>query len=344
MRSSSPVAGLSKPRGKQLEQAFRSSGPAASDSIDFDTVFLDGEPTVAKADAFAAQARNAGADFIVGLGGGKVLDLSKAVAQRLSLPLATIPTIAATCAAWTSVYLLYTDDHKVDQHEWLDDAPELVLVDKSVILATPERYLFSGVGDALAKWVEECHPTDRIDESQIDLWYRLRRRIGSLTRDSLEIEFLDAHIDASASSDPALNAEAVNAIIVLAGLPVGFRPSAPVKAAPRLELAHAVYNSWTWLGTGAELLHGEVVAFGVAVQRALQGADEADVKSYLRRISGIGLPVSLAQLGVTDDGQIRQLADYVANGLPGYSKGFPTVEPEDVEQALRTVDALGKTA
>ena len=320
--------------GDQLEQALRDV------DIAFEVSYLDGEPTVVKADKLAADAARFGADSVIGLGGGKALDLSKAVSRRLSVPLTTVPTTAATCAAWTSVYLLYTDDHRVDQHEWLDGVPELVLIDKTVILNAPERYLFSGVGDALAKWVEECHPTDDIAESQIDLFYRLRRRIGSLTRDSLH-EFLDACADGRAPDDADAKSEVVDAIIVLAGLPVGLRPSAPRKAVPRLELAHAVYNSWTWTRTGAPLLHGEVVAFGVAVELAIQGTDDAHIATYLGRIANIGLPTRLSQLGLVEDGQVERLAEYVANGIPGYSRAIETYDRADVERALRAVDGFG---
>ena len=38
---------------------------------------------------------------VIGVGGGAVMDTVKAVARRLGVPFVGIPTIAATCAAWT---------------------------------------------------------------------------------------------------------------------------------------------------------------------------------------------------------------------------------------------------
>src|SRR5512147_752021 len=43
------------------------------------------------------------ADFIVGTGGGKALDTSRCVANRMNLPFITIPTSAATCSAASAV-------------------------------------------------------------------------------------------------------------------------------------------------------------------------------------------------------------------------------------------------
>jgi len=47
--------------------------------------------------------------LVIGIGGGALLDTVKAVARRLHLPVVAIPTIAATCAAWTPLSVWYND-------------------------------------------------------------------------------------------------------------------------------------------------------------------------------------------------------------------------------------------
>lgn len=320
--------------GQKLEHAMK------AEEVRYTTHILEGEPTVEKVYELSRIGLLEKSDFVIGVGGGKAIDISKAVSNELHVPLVTVPTIAATCAAWTSVYLLYSQDHKVDRHEWMENVVETILVDKSIILAAPERYLYSGIGDSTAKWYEECHPTDNIDESQIDLLYRLRRRIASLSRDFLEQEFLDS-VGNNPDDDANLKNEAVDAIFILAGLPVGFRPTKPSKAVPRLELAHAFYNSWTWVPKDAKLLHGEVVSFGVAVQLAFQTDDLAVVRKYLKRIHHIGLPVTLKEVGLNNEQKIIRLANYVINGIPGYSNPYETLNVGKYVAAIHTVDGIG---
>ena len=48
------------------------------------------------------------ADLIIGSGGGKALDAAKLIADQCKLPIVTIPTSGATCAAWTALTFLFS--------------------------------------------------------------------------------------------------------------------------------------------------------------------------------------------------------------------------------------------
>jgi len=101
-----------------------------------------------------ALGKNKKADFVTGIGGGKALDTAKAAAGRLKLPVVTIPTSAATCAAWTALSAVYTDEGSSRTYILLDRCPDLLILDTGIIASCPARYLRSGMADALAKFYE----------------------------------------------------------------------------------------------------------------------------------------------------------------------------------------------
>ena len=102
---------------------------------------------------------------IVGIGGGKVLDTAKLIAYQSKLPIATVPTTGATCAAWTSLSNIYDSNGAFSYDVTLDRCPDLMLVDYDVIATAPKRTLVSGIGDAIAKWYESSVSSGSSDKT-----------------------------------------------------------------------------------------------------------------------------------------------------------------------------------
>ena len=102
----------------------------------------------------AAGVQRHGADVILGVGGGKALDAAKLVAHRCQRPVITIPTSAATCAAWTALSNVYSEQGAFAYDVSLSHCPELLILDYRLVQTAPIRTLVAGIGDALAKWYE----------------------------------------------------------------------------------------------------------------------------------------------------------------------------------------------
>ena len=113
-----------------------------------------GECSQENIDKLAEDVLSCKADVIVAVGGGKALDTGKAVGAKCNLPVVTVPTIAATCAAVTPLSVTYNNKGEFTGNLFLDDCPAGVIVDTSVILATPVSWLIAGLGDTLAKMYE----------------------------------------------------------------------------------------------------------------------------------------------------------------------------------------------
>jgi glycerol dehydrogenase len=65
-----------------------------------------------------------------------------------------------------------------------------------------------------------------------------------------------------------------------------------------LAAAHAVHNGLTALPGTHSALHGEKVAFGTLVQLVLDGSPTEEFTTVLRFCRAVGLPTTLAQLGL----------------------------------------------
>ena len=90
------------------------SKSAAENSMECDFAVFSGKGTRAEAADFANKARDFNSDFIVGAGGGLALDIAKAVAHEMDLPLVIVPTIASTDAPCSSAAVQHKEDHQFD--------------------------------------------------------------------------------------------------------------------------------------------------------------------------------------------------------------------------------------
>jgi glycerol dehydrogenase len=78
-------------------------------------VDFNGECSPEEIDRVAGEAHDGGADAVVAVGGGKVIDTAKAVANPEGLPLVIAATIASTDAPTSSLSVIYTEEGELQQ-------------------------------------------------------------------------------------------------------------------------------------------------------------------------------------------------------------------------------------
>ncbi len=309
-----------------LEQALADSG---STTVEWTTYGPDcSERELARLQRLGQQLQITG---IVGVGGGKALDASKWVANALQCPIVTIPTSAATCAAWSALSNVYSDVGAFQYDVSLQRGPDLLILDYDLILTAPVRTLKAGIGDALAKWYEASISSSASTDALVITAVQQAR----VLRDLL-FQYSQAALE-SPGSQPWY--QVVDACICLAGAVGGLGGSQC-----RTVAAHAVHNGLTHLQGHRTRLHGEKVAFGILVQQRLeeilQGNQLAAAarKQLLEFYQSIGLPMTLADLGLgalTSD-HLQRIAEVAcAPGSDIHHLPFE-VMPEALVVALKT--------
>ena len=114
----------------------------------------DGPCTEEAVVEMAKEAQAEYCDMVVGIGGGKMLDIAKAVAFYAELPLCVCPTAASMDGPCSAISVLYHEDGSFDHYLMLEKNPDLVVVDTNVVAAAPLRMTVAGMGDALATYFE----------------------------------------------------------------------------------------------------------------------------------------------------------------------------------------------
>lgn len=277
-------------------------------------------------------------DWVIGVGGGKVMDLSKLVAEIAQRPVVLVPTTPATCASWTSLSIVYDAKGENPVGRELTHGPDLLVLDMDILATAPARHLASGILDALAKWYEIGSAADAKARREPGVHASLG--IAKICRDTLFRLGPDAVGSLrSGRGDAEALKQTVWASIVLPGLCSGL-----VGERHRFSIAHSFYNHLTMIPT-ARLgsMHGEQVAFGLVVQMLLLSPVHPEIEDFLDLRSRLGAPMTLAQLGVGSDSEtmLRHVAAAIMNE-PGISTLPFDVTETKLLDAIHQADRIGE--
>ncbi|MGB0561870.1 MAG: iron-containing alcohol dehydrogenase family protein [Spirulinaceae cyanobacterium] len=270
------------------------------------------------------------ADLIIGVGGGKALDTAKLVAYQCGgLPVVTIPTSAATCAAWTGLSNVYSNAGAFQYDVALTQCPNLLILDYNLLINAPRRLLVAGIGDAVAKWYEASVSSGDATATLIISAVQQARVLRDLLFQKSEA--------ALANPGSAVWQEVVDASVLLAGVIGGLGG-----AQCRTVAAHAVHNGLTQIPAAHDALHGEKVAYGILVQLRLEEQVKKNQlaqntrQQLLQFYEQIGLPKTLEDLGLaqTSLADLRHAAEFACQPESDiHHLPFP-VTPEQLLSAM----------
>ena len=222
--------------------------------------------------------KNAKTDLIIGIGGGRSVDIAKLCSFNLRKPFVSIPT----SASHDGIASPFVSVRGEKPHSLVATAPLGVFVDVNVIKGAPKKLLASGCGDLMAK------------VTAVKDWQLGRDKKGEYYgRYSADLASMSAKI--LIESSPSFSKKGIDArIIVEALISAGVASciagsSRPCSGAEHL-FSHAVDHLEFGVG-----LHGEKVGIGAIMISKLQGQDW---KKIVKTLKNVGAPTTAKEIGL----------------------------------------------
>ncbi len=298
-----------------------------------------GECCTPEIERVTALVREAAADVVVAVGGGKTIDTAKLAAIATGARIVVVPTIASTDAPCSAIAVRYSPEGIYQESHFLPRNPDLVVIDSAVVASAPARFLVAGIGDALSTWFEARS--------------NLESRSGNFVRPGLpaplagvaiakacqEVLLRDGLAAKLAVERGALTPAVENIIeanTLLSGL--GFENCG-------VSAAHGIHDGLTVLSGVHGFYHGEKVAFGVLCLLMLEGRPLAEIEEIARFCISVGLPVRLADLNLADatpEDIVRVAEAALKPGSAIYRVAVP-LSVEIVRDAILALDAFTST-
>lgn len=247
-------------------------------------------------------------DLILGIGGGKSIDASKVVMDKLNIPLFTIPTIASTCAAVSYISVMYEENHVFQELYFLKRPPHKTFINLETLIAAPKKYLWAGIGDTLAKYYEM---NLKARGKRLNFNTTMGEKLSHLCKETMLIYGKHALSTSIVDSDFK---EVAGVILVTTGIVsnlIDFKYNGA--------LAHAIFDALTKIKrVEEEHLHGEVVAFGILIQLQLEGNHE-ELNNLLNFYKEINLPTTLKEIVVKNEylEKKEEIIDKILNSITG---------------------------
>jgi len=217
-------------------------------------------------------------NLLIGVGGGRSVDIAKMIAFNLGKPFVSIPT----SASHDGIASPFVSVKGEKPHSMVATAPLGVFVDVDVIKRAPKKLLASGCGDLIAK-ITAVHDW-QLGNSKTGEYYG---------RYSAHLALMSAKILIENSSRFAKKGPDVREIVealISAGVASCIAGSSrPCSGAEHL-FSHAVDKLEPGVG-----LHGEKCGIGAIMIAKLQGQDW---KNIVKTLKAVGAPTTAKEIGL----------------------------------------------
>ncbi len=249
-------------------------------------IYTTDSSSLEEVDDAAVVAREIGAGFIIGTGGGRSIDIAKLASVRADVPFLSVPTAAShdgICSAQASLSI------NGETMSVPAQAPLAIVADTNIISRAPARLLSAGCGDIISNY------TALLDWQ---LAHRLRNEEYSEYAAALSDMTAKMIVKLAPTIRPGLeeSARTVVKALISSGVAMSIAGSSRPASGSEHKFAHAINR----IAPG-KALHGELCGIGTVIAMYLHGGDWEMIK---RALSYVGAPTSASQVGIDESAVI----------------------------------------
>jgi len=276
--------------GESIKNTFENKIKGSLDSYGIKNYwFIRKEASFDAVSKITADIEKLNLDLILGIGGGKSVDVGKMIAYSLKKPYLSIPT-SASHDGISSPFVSLKGSNK--PHSLKVNTPIGVLADIKLISEAPTRLLSSGCGDLIGKLTAVKDWELARDEKD--------EYFGTY---SAHLAKLSADIIMNKSKELLINENGVRTIIealISAGVAAGIAGS----SRPCSGSEHLFSHALEYITDGKCGLHGERVGLGTIIMARLHDMDFEAIISVLENVKA---PIKASQIKVTEKEIVQSL-------------------------------------
>lgn len=268
------------------------------------------EPTMAEVERVRKVVSEKNIRFVVGVGGGKVIDVAKMAASKTFIEFLSMPTAASHDGISSSRASIKRDHDSVSVSA---RAPIGVIADTEIIRKAPYRLLASGCGDIIANYtaVKDWELARRVKGEP----YSEYSSALSLMTAKIVMDSCDVIKDRSEES-----VRKVVKALISSGVAMSIAGSSRPASGSEHKFSHALD-----LVAPRPALHGEQCGVGTIMMMYLHGGEWEKIRDALKKI---GAPINAKELGI-EEGYIIKALTKALEIRPGR---YTILEDKDVTE------------
>jgi len=263
----------------------------SSCNLEFEWIIAH-EASFQLADKITNSLKNERVSIIIGIGGGRCIDLGKLIASRLQISFISIPTSASHDGISSPFVSLKGNERP---YSIMTETPLEIICDLEVISNAPYRLLVSGCGDLIAKttavrdWeLARDFNNEYFGEYAAKLAYLGSRMIIDISKDTIGSKI--------SSQVTRTIVEGLISSGVAAGIAGSSRPCSGSE--------HLLSHALEFITKNNCGLHGERVGLATIIMSRLHGIDWREIRNSLKRLGG---PVTAKEINVDEDQLIEAM-------------------------------------